>query len=171
MHTYARVHSRIDGVGRLHRWLGIFVFSGWHRPTFTRLHAPSGCVICMFAVTEENLNQPPRPLPLYNARRAAPLRGPLVLPRPAPPAAANSDKPKISRPFAILFLPIRRQVLTTCRESDADYFNPFAATDGDVASRVMVRVYFNSLTLSLCFSTDPADSREPRKIQTPVVVI
>lgn len=29
----------------LHRWLGIFVFSGWHRPAFTRLHAPPGCIM------------------------------------------------------------------------------------------------------------------------------
>lgn len=117
-HVHARVHAHRRGVGRLHRWLGIFVFSGWHRPTFTRLHAPSGCVICMFAVTEENLNQPPpsrppSPPPLYNARCAA-SRPPLV---PTPCAAVNSDKPcrKLVGRFAILFLPVRRQVLTTCR--------------------------------------------------------
>lgn len=103
-HVHARVHAgrprHIDGVasrrvGRLHRWLGIFVFSGWHRPTFTRLHVPSGCVICMFAVTEENLNRttPFLPLsPLYNARRAA-SRTLALLPASRRAVAANSDKP------------------------------------------------------------------------------
>lgn len=44
----ARPRAHTAGIGRcgvLHRWLGIFVFSGWHRPAFTRLHAPPGCIM------------------------------------------------------------------------------------------------------------------------------
>lgn len=99
-HVHAGRPRHIDGVasrrvGRLHRWLEIFVFSGWHRPTFTRLHVPSGCVICMFAVTEENLNRttPSLPLsPLYNARRAV-SRALVPLSASRRAVAANSDKP------------------------------------------------------------------------------
>lgn len=41
-----RTHTAGTGrCGVLHRWLGIFVFSGWHRPAFTRLHAPPGCIM------------------------------------------------------------------------------------------------------------------------------
>lgn len=44
--TGKRTHTAGTGrCGVLHRWLGIFVFSGWHRPAFTRLHAPPGCIM------------------------------------------------------------------------------------------------------------------------------
>lgn len=94
MQTRAQGDARIHrgGAGRLHRWLGIFVFSGWHRPAFTRLHAPPGCVICMFAVTEENLNQLHLYLSLPRSRSMSPLYD-------AHPLRAHPSAPSIGIEF------------------------------------------------------------------------
>lgn len=118
-HTYICIRGsiHIGGVGRLHRWLGIFVFSGWHRPAFTRLHAPLGCVICMFAVTEENLNQPP---PLY--KRPPPLR---ALP-PFVDTKFWQTVPKINQLSVILSLSILGTINNVKYGSDMHYVNPFA---------------------------------------------
>lgn len=78
----ARPRAHTAGIGRcgvLHRWLGIFVFSGWHRPAFTRLHAPPGCIMHVcgsrreFKPTTSDLSSHRPPFSLRSLRPSIPI--------------------------------------------------------------------------------------------------